>query len=180
MTFQQQLQLLLLFQHRPASPLLLFIRPTVPARIVCVLRAALRLPLPPLDVLPSDLALLHVLVVPRLVARVVHAHHAAPDGRAAKVVHSQVCAALVLILEPAEAPALAGVAVAGQLQEDGLAELGEDGNDVAFGELVGQAAEVDEGGVTVVDVPGGIGGAGSGARWRLVWEFVAGVEKGLT
>lgn len=94
----------------------------------------------------------------------VHAHHAAPDGRAAEVVDGQVGAALVLVLEPAEAAALARLAVARQLEEDGFAELGEDGDDVALGELEREAAEEDEGGVAVVDMPGGIGGAGSARR----------------
>lgn len=168
MPLQQQLQLLLLLQHRSVSSIVLFIRIAVSVRIICVLCTALRLSLPPLYVFPPNLALLHVLVIPRLVSRVVHTDQAASNCCTTKVVHSQVRATLVFVLEPAEAPALAGVAVARQLQEDGLAELGEDCDDIAFGELKWEAAKEYEGGVAVVDVPGGIGRAGSattGQSW---------------
>lgn len=170
MPLQQQLQFLLLLQHRPVSPILLLLvvvrvaaatRPVV--RVVGGAAAALGLPLPLLYVLPPHLALLEVLVVPRLVPGVVDAHHAAPDGRAAEVVDGQVRAALVLVLEPAEAAALARLAFARQLEEDGLAELRENGDDVALGELEREAAKEDEGGVAVVDVPGGVGGSGKRA-----------------
>lgn len=42
---------------------------------------------------------------------------------------------------------------------DRFAELGEDGYDVAFAEVVGEGADVDVGGVAVVGMPGGFGGA---------------------
>lgn len=145
------------------SPIFLFICPTIPARIICIRRAALGFSFPPLYILPANSALFQVLVVSRLVPCVIHAHHTASDLRAAEVVHGQVRAALVLVLEPTEASALAGFAVARQLQEDGLAELGEDCDDIAFGELKGEATKENERGVAVVDVPGGIGRAGSRA-----------------
>lgn len=156
----QQHELPLLLQHRPV--------PTPGRRLVvaplahiCVVvpAAALGELLPPLQRLPVDAALVHVLVVPRLVPRMVDADHAAVDGRAAQVVHGKVCAALVLVLEPAEAARLARLLVAGELEEGRLAELREDGDDVALAELVGEPAEVDEGRVAVVDMPGGVGGA---------------------
>lgn len=90
------------------------------------------------------------------------------DLRAAHVVDSEVGAALVLELEPAEALRLARLLVARELEEGGLAELAEDGDHVAFRELVGQAAEVDEGRVAVVDVPGGVGAA-AGGRVGQLW-----------
>lgn len=91
----------------------------------------------------------------------IHTNHAASNGRAAEIVHGQVRASLILVLEPPKAPALAGVAVARKLQENGLAELGEDGDDIAFREFKRKAAKVDKGGVAIVDMPGGIGGAGN-------------------
>lgn len=114
-------------------------------------------PLAAHDVLPRDLELLGVLVVAHLVAGVVDAHEAAADLGAAQVVDGQVGAPLVLVLEPAEALALARLLVPRQLQEHGLPVLREDGDDVALRQLVRQAAEVDEGGVAVVGVPGGFG-----------------------
>lgn len=40
----------------------------------------------------------------------------------------------------------------------GFPELGEDGNDVAFAEVVGEGAYIDIGSVSVVGVPGSFGG----------------------
>lgn len=82
------------------------------------------------------------------------------DLRASQVIDSQVCAALILVLEPPETFALTRLLVAHELEEDGLAELREDGDHVAFRELVRQAAEVDVSRVAVVDVPGRVGRAG--------------------
>lgn len=157
----QELQLSLFFQHRPVLLCLLCVRIRVRAaspvgiRIIgCALPTiALLLPLSALYVFPPNLALLGVIVVPRLVPRVVDTDKAAADSGAAEVVDGQVGAALVLILEPAEAAALARVAVARQLEEGRFAVLREDGDDVALGELEGQPAEEDEGRVAVVDVP---------------------------
>lgn len=160
----QQHELPLLLQHRPVS--------TPRSRLVLASLAHIRVvvptaaassfflkPLPPLQRLPVDAALVHVLVVPGLVPRMVDADHAAIDGRAAQVVDGEVGAALVLVLEPAEAARLARLLVAGELEEGRLAELREDGDYIALAELVGQPAEVDEGGIAVVDMPGGVGGA---------------------
>lgn len=89
----------------------------------------------------------------------VDADHAAVYGGAAQVVDGEVGAALVLVLEPAEAARLARFLVPGELEEGRLAILGEDGDDVALAELVREPAEVDECRVAVVDMPGGVGGA---------------------
>jgi len=90
-------------------------------------------PLPPLHILPPDLALLGIFVVAQLVPRVVHAHHAAPDGCAPEVVDGQVGAALVLVLEPAEALGFPRLLVARQLEKRRLAELREDCYDIPLG-----------------------------------------------
>jgi hypothetical protein len=95
----------------------------------------------------------------------VHANHAASDGGAAQVVHSQIGAALVLVFQPPETLGLARLVVAGELDKDRLAELGEYGDDIALGELVGESAKVDECRVAVVDVPGGF--------WRSVQRRLA-------
>lgn len=87
----------------------------------------------PQHILPAALALLRVVIVARFVACVIHANHAAADGRAAKVVHSEVGAALILVLEPAEALGLPRLLVAHELDEYRFAVLAEDGDDVALG-----------------------------------------------
>lgn len=158
----QQHELPLLLEHRLVSPPRgLSLVPAAPLAHVRVVVPAARLGelLPPLQRLPVDAALVYVLVVPGLVPRVVNADHAAVYGGAAQVVHREVGAALVLVLEPAEAARLARLLVAGELEEGRLAVLREDGYDIALAELVGQPAEVDEGRVAVVDMPGGVGGA---------------------
>ena len=69
----------------------------------------------PHDVLPSDLELIRVIVVSSLVPRMVHADESASNVCAAEIVNSQVCAPLVLVLEPSETLRLAGLLVAGKL-----------------------------------------------------------------
>lgn len=116
------------------------------------------------DVLPANLELVLVLIVAGLVSRVVHPYKPAADLCATNVIDCQVGAPLVLILQPAEALGLAGLLVAHEFDEYGLAELGEYGDYVAFGEFVGEAAKVDVGSVAVVRVPGCI--------WRAGWASV--------
>lgn len=79
--------------------------------------------------------------------------HSSADIGAAQVIYRQVCAALVFVLEPSEAFGFARLLVPRELQEDGLAELRENGDDVAFSQVVGQAAEINKCRVAVVDVP---------------------------
>lgn len=123
----EERQLSLFRQHRPLV-LFLFI-----VLLLCVVPCAA---LPFRERLVVYLAFVGVLVVAELVPGMIHPHHSAPDGRPAEVVHGQVGAALVLVLEPAEAFRLAGLLVSRQLQPHGLAELGEDRDYVAFRHLV--------------------------------------------
>lgn len=78
-----------------------------------------------------------------LVARVVDAEDAAHDLSAAQVVHGQVARPLVLVLEEAEPFALARLLVADQVDVHRFAVLREDGYDVAFRNVEGEAANVD-------------------------------------
>lgn len=152
MIHHQLLQLHLLPQHLPRPLLFLFFRlPTL---------VSFTSSLPPHDILPPNLPLLRILVVPLLISCMINPYQPATDLRSAQVIDSQVRAALVFVLEPPETFALAGLLVAHELEEDGLAELGEYGYHVAFGEFVGEAAEVDVGRVAVVDVPGCVGRTG--------------------
>lgn len=106
----------------------------------------------------ANVAFIFVFVVAFLVAGVVDGEHFAHDGCAAEVVDGQVAAPLVLVFQPAEAPALAGFLVAHEADPDGLAILGEDCDDVSFGQVEVEAADVDVGRVAVVGVPGCIRG----------------------
>lgn len=140
--------------------LLLYIAIAASFALIRILRTTFCLPLPSLYIFPPHFALLEILIVLLLVSRVVHTDHPSADSRTSQIIHGQIGAPLVFIFQPAETPALARLAVARQLEENRLAELGEDCDDIAFGKLIGEAAEVDKGGVAVVDVPGGVGGAG--------------------
>ena len=53
------------------------------------------------------------------------------------------------------------------MEVGGVAELREDGEDVAFGEGEGEAGDMDEGGGAVVGVPG-CGGRGAVVEFELV------------
>lgn len=160
MLLLQQHELSLLLQHRPMSALPRCVLILASFAHVCVVPpTALFKTFAPLQCLPVDAALVHILVVPGLVPRVVDADHAAVYGSAAQIVDGEVGAALVLILEPAEAARLARLLVAGELEKGRLAVLGEDGDDIALTELVWEPTEVDERRISVVDMPGGVGGA---------------------
>lgn len=126
---QQPLQLDFLSTQRP-SLLPLALRLALHAH-----RSTLQTPLP----------LLFLLAILPLVSRVVHLQRSPHDARAAEVVHREVRRALVFIFEEREAFALAGLFVADEVEVGRFAELGEDGQDVAFGEVEGEAADVDVG-----------------------------------
>lgn len=143
MVSHQKRQLSFLRQHGPLDFFL--------AALVVV---GYGLALPALDVFPADFEFILVFVVARLIPRVVDPQQSPSDFCAAEIVDRQVGAALVFVLEPAEALGLARLLVAHELEEHRFAELGEDRDDVAFGEVVGEAAKVDKGRVAVVDVPG--------------------------
>lgn len=127
--------------------------------VVAVLVLRQRLAFLPLDVFPADLELVLVLVIARRVSGVVHAQQSPGHLCAAEIVDSEIRALLVLVLEPPESLGLARLLVAHKLQEHGLAKLRKDGNYIALGELVGQAAKVDVCGIAVIGMPRGVGGA---------------------
>jgi hypothetical protein len=150
---QQQLLELLLFLER----FFFFIPVAVPVvlralRVVVVLPGH-RQPLHAQHRLPVAVALVRVVVVAGLVSRMVDSHLAPEDIGAVEVVDGEDGAAAILILEPAEALGLARLLIARHLDEDGLAILREDDDDVAFGELKRDAAKVDPRRVTPVGVP---------------------------
>lgn len=134
---QQRRQFLPLLQHRPCLHLILSLTSRIPFHS-SILQA-----------------IFLFLIVPLLILRMIHLQHPPHDRRSSQVIHGQVRATLILILEEREPFGLAGLLVADELDERGFPELGEDGDDVAFGEVEGEAADVDVGGVGVVAVPGG-------------------------
>lgn len=155
--FDQFLQFHLLLNHGP-PPRLLRVFGVLSRFIFRIYGLASRGLLLSLDVGPADGELGRVLVVAGLVPRVVDADQAPRDLGAAEVVHREVAAPLVLVLQPAEPFALPRLLVPRELEEHGLPVLREDGDHVALRQLVGEAAEVHEGRVAVVCVPGCFGG----------------------
>lgn len=107
---------------------------------------------------PSHSPQIHTrLLIPLLllIPRMIHLQYPPHNRRAPKVIHGQIRAPLVLILEEGEAFGFSAFLVADEVDVGGLAVLGEDGQDVAFGEVEGEAADVEVGRVAVVGVPGG-------------------------
>ena len=92
----------------------------------------------------------------------VYLQHPAHHARAAEVVHREVRRALVFIFQEREPFAFPGFLVADQVDVGRLAKLGEDGQDVAFGEVEGEAAYVDVGGISARSL--GIGSGKQGSR----------------
>ena len=70
--------------------------------------------------------------------------HPTHHRRATKVIDREIRRALVFVFEEAEAFGFAGFAVADQVYVCGFAVLGEDRQDVAFGQVEGEAAYVNE------------------------------------
>jgi len=60
---------------------------------------------------------------------------------------------LVLVLEKGETFGLAGFFVAHEVKVSGFAELREDSDDVAFGQVERETADKDEGCAAIVGVP---------------------------
>lgn len=140
---------MLFLDHRPAGACLFFFALVVLHLNIFTLGHLL----PAHHVLPANLAIFLVLIVSSLVPRVVNPDEPPADLGSPDVVHCEVARPLVLVFEPAEALALARLLVARQFEEDWLAILGEDGDDVALGKLIGETAKIDKSRVAVVGVP---------------------------
>ena len=84
----------------------------------------------------------------------VHTQYPPQNRCPAKVIHSEVGTALVFVFQESETSTLAGFLVADEIHVHRFSELGADGHDVAFGEIIWEAADVDVGRVAVVCVPG--------------------------
>jgi hypothetical protein len=106
----------------------------------------------------TDVAFIFVFIVSLLVSRVVDGEHLPHNGCAAEVVDSEIATPLIFVFQPTKALALSCFLVAHEADPDGLAILREDCDDVSFGEVEVEAADVDVGRVAVVGVPGGVGG----------------------
>lgn len=75
------------------------------------------------------------LIVLGLVSGVIDAQDPSQDRSSPQVIHGEISAALIFILEEGEASGLARLFVPHQIHVRRLAELREDGNHVAFGEI---------------------------------------------
>lgn len=104
-----------------------------------------------LHTLTLDLSLL------QLIPTVIHTKHSAQDSRTTQIIHSQIAAPLVLVLQKGKAPALAGFLVACEIQVHWIAVLREDSQHITFAELEWQSTNVNVGCVAVVGMPGGVG-----------------------
>jgi hypothetical protein len=78
---------------------------------------------------------------------------------------------LILILQKRETLALARLLVSDEIDMRGVPELRENGNDITFGDVKRQPADVDVGCVAVVGVPGGGGRDGI-----FKFEFIEGLS----
>lgn len=76
-----------------------------------------------------------LLVIPSLVARVVHAQNPPQHGGTSQIIDREIRAALILVLEECKPPALPGVLVADEVDVNRLAVLREDREDVALGQV---------------------------------------------
>jgi hypothetical protein len=142
----------LLNQHRP-SALILSVR-IRHLRSCLVLSTASFRSLSALHVLPTHLAVIQILIVSGLISCMIDADYPVADRCATKIVDCEVCAPLILVLEPTEAATLSRLLVPCELKENWLTKLAENGDNVAFRKLVGQSTKVDKGCIAVVDVPG--------------------------
>ena len=131
---QQFLQLEFLFDHRPSLLLALLFA-------LLAHRSTLQPPLP----------LLFFLAVFPLISRMVHLQHPPHHARTAEVIHREVRRALIFVFQKRKAFALPGLFVADEIDIGRFPELGEDGQDVAFGQVEGEAAYVDVGCVSAPD-----------------------------
>jgi hypothetical protein len=84
-------------------------------------------------VLPANLELVWILIVPRLVSRMIDADKATTHICSSEVVDRQVGTSLVLVLKPSETFGLASLFITGQFQPNWFSELRENRNNIAFG-----------------------------------------------
>lgn len=91
------------------------------------------------------------------VSRVIYTDHSAHDSSTTQVVHGQVAALLVFIFQEAESARLARFFVSDEIDVHGVAILAEDCQNVSFGKLERQAADVKVSCVAIVGVPGRVG-----------------------
>lgn len=157
----QPFQLFLFLQHGPPNNLLLLILTLSlllnPPRPLPPPLPFITLPIPnPLLSTTNSLRphiILHSFLLPPLIPNMIHTQHPPHNTRPSQIIHRQIRTPLILILQKSKPSALTRVLVADEVEMDGFSELGEDGYDVAFAEVVGEAADVDEGCVSVVGVP---------------------------
>lgn len=151
----QILQFFLFLEQRPLSRLVVFLTVSSPpassssliirvvSTVIFLLRIAHQL---------SDIVSLLFVIAP-LVSGMVDTQHPTHDRRTAQIVHGQVGTPLILVFQPGESAALACFLVAREVYVHGLAVLRKNGDDITFGQVEGQSADVDVGRISVIRVP---------------------------
>lgn len=136
-------QLHLLLNHRPPLLTLTFIRfaPLPPALTIIFFN------------LLRKINPLFRFVVFLLVSSMVDLQCPPHDHGAAQIVHGQICAPLILVLQKRETFGFAGLLVANEINVRRFAILGEYGDYVALGELEREASDVNIGSIAVVCMP---------------------------
>lgn len=94
-----------------------------------------------------------LLILASLVPHMVYTNHSSQDRRSTQVINSKVRTALVFVLQERKASTLSCFFVADEVHVHWFSELRTDGYHVSFGEVVGEAADVDVSCVAVVCVP---------------------------
>lgn len=93
------------------------------------------------------------LIFSPLVTSMVHSQRTSEHLRAPQIVHRQICASLVVILDESKAARLSAVFVTREIDGGWIAILRADGENIAFIEIERQATNVDPGCVAVIGVP---------------------------
>lgn len=86
--------------------------------------------------------------------------HSSHDRSTPQVIHSKVRAPLIFIFQKCKSLGFSGFFVTHEVDIHGLAELGEDGDDIPFGELEREPSDVYVRCIAVVGVPGCFCGSG--------------------
>lgn len=107
-----------------------------------------------------------ILVVSLLVPRMINPQHATQHLSTGQIIHRQITTPLIFILQEAKALGFTGLAVPDEIEVCRIAKLREDGDDIAFAKVQGDATDVDPGCIFVVGMPGC-------RRGCCVFEFTA-------
>ena len=95
-----------------------------------------------------------ILTISLLIPCVIDSQGSTKNGGTSKIIDGEISASLVFILEEGKAFAFSGLFVPHQLKPDRFAELGENGNNITFGQVERETTDVYVGCIAVVSMPG--------------------------